>query len=143
MQKNAKKIIGRLAERLFNVSPEDYLVSENFSRFCNEDDLEDIWQESLELSRDTPDLYGDAVIKSAVVLFLHHTFHRRPDEFPGILLRFLTGFSLEISQPLPLDGLEKDLTDLGYSKKDLGTTFSALEAMEEDRQKWRTTGCPG
>jgi hypothetical protein len=140
---DTQKTIGRVAARLFTVSPEAYLSSEYFLQFCREDDLEDTWKESLERSRDRPDLYGDAVIKNAFVLFLLHIVHNRPDEFPALLGRFLTGLSREIYQPLPLDDLKMDLVDLGYPAQDLEKKFSVLRAEEKDRRKRGTTRCPG
>jgi hypothetical protein len=140
---DTQKTIGRVAARLFTVSPEAYLSSEYFLQFCREDDLEDTWKESLERSRDRPDLYGDAVIKNAFVLFLLHIVHKRPDEFPALLGRFLTGLSREIYQPLPLDDLKMDLVDLGYPAQDLEKKFSVLRAEEKDRRERGTTRCPG
>ena len=90
------------------------------------------------MSRDKPDLYGYFVIKNAFVRLLHHIFSSRPDEFLEVVTHFLSGFSQEISQPLPLDDLKKDLMDLGYSDKDLETEFSVLKANEEDRLKCGT-----
>lgn len=119
MVQDTRKIIERMAARLFPYSINGYQLSEHFSRFCSEPDLDDAWKESLQLSRDRPDLYGDAVIKNAFVLFLDQSFHSRPDKFPAMVTCFLTGFSQEISQPLPLDDLKSDLMDLGYSGEDL------------------------
>ena len=143
MDEDTKKIIGRMALRLFALFPESYLVSEHFSRFFREQDLNDAWKESLERSRDRPDLYGDAVIKNAFVLFLLHIVHNRPDEFPALLGRFLTGLSREIYQPLPLDDLKMDLADLGYPAQDLEKKFSVLRAEEKDRRDRGTTRYPG
>lgn len=117
-----------MAARLFTLSPKVFLSSEYFSRFCRDEDLDDAWKESLELSRDRPDFYGDTVIKNAFVLFLHHMFHSQPDEFPALFTRFLTGFSQDIFQPLPLNDLKKDLMDLGYPAEDLYKKFSVLTA---------------
>ena len=142
MHKDTKETIRQVASRLFTLSPEAYLSSEHFSRFCREQDLDDNWKESLERSRDRPDLYDDAVIKNAFVLFLLHIFHNQPDEFPALLSRFLTGFSHEIYQPLPLDELKKDLMDLGYPAEDVEKKFAVLQAIEEEQRKRRATGCP-
>jgi hypothetical protein len=114
MHKDMKKTIGQVAERLFTLSPEAYLSSEHFSWVCREYDLEDAWKEFLQLSRDRPDLYSDAVIKNAFILFLLPIFHSRPNEFPLLFTRFLTGFSREFYQPLSLEDLKNDLMDLGY-----------------------------
>jgi hypothetical protein len=137
MSQDTKKTIKRLAARLFTLPIEDYLSSEHFLRFCREYDLSDAWQEKLEYSRDIPSLYGGAVIENAFVRLLHHIFHSRPDEFLEVVTHFLSSFSQEISDPLPLDDLKKDLMDLGYSDKDLETEFSVLRANEENRRKCR------
>jgi hypothetical protein len=139
MPQDTKKTIKRLTARLFTLPIEDYLSSENFSLFCKEHDLVDAWQEKLEFSRDIPSLYGGAVIKNALVLFLQHIFHCRPNEFLNLFTHFLFGFSQEFAQPLPVNDLEKDLKDLGYSDKDLETRFSVLRVKERDNQNRRTT----
>lgn len=128
----------RLAARLFTLPIGNYLVSENFSLFCRQHDLEDLWKEYCVLSRDRPELYGHFVIENAFVRLLHHIFHSRPAEFLGVVTHFLFRFSQEICQPLPLDDLKKDLMDLGYSDKDIETEFSALRENEENRRKCRT-----
>jgi hypothetical protein len=142
MQKTQKKIIGRIAVRLFTFPVGPYLSSENFSRFCRQEDINDVWSESLDLSRDRPDLYGDSVIKNAFEEFLYHIFYRRPDEFPALFVRVLTGFSETISRPLPLDDLKKDLNELGYPAEDLNVKFAVLITVEEEHRKHRPTGCP-
>ena len=138
MPRDTRKTVKRLADHLFTLPMGNFLVSENFSLFCRQHDLEDIWKEYRVLSRDKPDLYGHFVIKNAFVRLLHHIFHSRPDEFLEVVTHLLSMFSQKISQPLPLDDLKKDLMDLGYSDKDLETEFSALKANEEDLRKCRT-----
>jgi hypothetical protein len=133
MQKTQKKIIGLIVERLFSFPVGSYLSSENFSRFCRQEDLNDVWSESLDLSRDRPDLYGDSVIRNALVEFLYHIFYRRPEDFPALFVRFLAGFSPGIARPLPLEDLKKDLQDLGYPAESLEKIFSVLIADEVDR----------
>ena len=130
--------IKRLVDRLFSLPMGDYLLSENFSLFCRHHDLDDIWKEYRVLSRDRPDLYGHFVIKNAFVRLLHHIFHSRPEDFLEVVTHFLSSFSQEISQPLPLADLKSDLMDLGYSDEDLDRKFSVLRANEEDRRKCRT-----
>ena len=142
MPRDTKKTIGQLAARLSSGPLEEYLSSEDFLLVCRNHDLEDTWKEYLELSRDRPDLYGDSVMKTALVLFLHHIFHHRQDEFPALFTRFLTGFSHVMHQPLPLDALKKDLIDLGYPGKEVEKKFAVLRADEKKHRKDRATGCP-
>lgn len=134
MQKTQKKIIGRIAERLFSFPVGPYLSSENFSRFCRREDLDDIWSESLALSRDRPDLFGDSVIKNAFAEFLYHIFYRRPEEFPVLFVRFLSGLSPEIGRHLSLADLKNDLTDLGYPAESLVKIFSVMKVDTADRR---------
>ncbi|MFA5268837.1 MAG: hypothetical protein WC379_12775 [Methanoregula sp.] len=134
MQRTQKKIVGRIAERLFSFPVGYHLSSENFSRFCRREDLDDVWGESLDLSRDRPDLYGDSVIRNAFAEFLYHIFYRRPEKFPALFVRFLAGLSHEIARPLPLDDLKKDLRDLGYPAESLEKIFSVLSADEAGRR---------
>lgn len=138
MPQDTKKPIQRLTDRLFTLPIGNYLVSENFSLFCRQHDLEDLWKEYRVLSRDRPELYGHFVIKNAFVRLLQHIFHSRPNEFLEVVTHFLSSFSQEISDPLPLDDLKKDLMDLGYSDRDLETEFSVLRMNEENRRKCRT-----
>lgn len=137
MHQDTNKPIKRLAARLFTLPIGNYLVSENFSLFCRQHDLEDLWKEYRVLSRDMPELYGHFVIENAFVRLLHHIFHSRPNEFLEVVTHFLSSFSQEISDPLPLDDLKKDLIDLGYSDRDLETEFSVLRMNEENRWKCR------
>jgi hypothetical protein len=129
MDRDTKKTIQGLTAHLFTLPAEDYLASEKFAEFCRKHDLSDAWKECLEFSRDEPDLYGSAVTKNAFVLFLHHIFHRRPEEFPELLSLFLIDFSFEISCKLPFEDLKKDLLQLGYSESETDKTFSNVKAM--------------
>jgi hypothetical protein len=131
MDRDSKKIIQGLTEHVFTLPVEDYLASEKFADFCRKHDLSDAWKEYLELSQDTPDLYGRAVTKNAFGLFLHHIFHSRPDEFPEMVAHLLAGLSREISDPLLPDELKKDLVDLGYSDRDLETAFFSFQGNEK------------
>jgi hypothetical protein len=143
MPQDTQKIIGQIAARVFTSPLADYLSSDRFLRVCREEDLEDIWKEYLELSRDRPDLFGDAVIRNAFVLFLHHIFHHRQAEFPALLTGILMDFSRETDQSLPFKDLKTDVLKLGYPLKDLEEKFSSMRADEEEREKRRKTGCPG
>jgi hypothetical protein len=137
MQKTRKKIIGRIAERLFSFPVGYHLSSENFSRFCRREDLDDEWNESLDLFRDRQDLYGDSVIRNTFAEFLYPIFYRRPEKFPVLFVRFLSGFFPEISRPLPLEEFKKDLRDPGYPAEYLEKIFSLLSADEAGRRNPR------
>jgi hypothetical protein len=137
MPQDTKIPIQRLTDRLFDLPIGNYIVSEQFSLFCRQYDLEDLWKEYRVLSRDQPELYGHFVIKNAFIRLLHHVFHSRPDEFIGVVTQFLFRLSHEIAQPLPLDDLKRDLVDLGYSDGDLETGFSMLRRNDEELRKCR------
>jgi len=129
--------IQRLTDRLFTLPVGNYLVSENFSEFCRQYDLEDLWKEFRVLSRDKPELYGHFVIKNAFIRLLHHVFHSRPDAFIEVVTQFLLRFSQKIDLPLPLDELKRDLMDLGYSEGELENEFSMLRRNDEELRKCR------
>jgi len=122
------QIIQHLTERLWILTFEDYLSSEEFSRFCRDHDLVDEWQGILALSRDTPHLYGNMMTKNAFAVFLHHLFEGRTKEFPTMLVTLLAGFSRKVSRPLPLDDIKKDLVHLGYSDQETEYAFSGMNA---------------
>jgi hypothetical protein len=127
MPRDTKKTIQSLTAHVFSLPAEDYLASEKFTDFCRKHDLCDAWKEYLELSRDEPDLYGNAVTKNAFSLFLLHIFHSRPDEFLTLFIDFLLEFSHGISCVIPVENLNEDLKDLGYSDRDLETELSRLK----------------
>jgi hypothetical protein len=138
MPQDIESPIQRMTDHVFTLPVGNYLVSESFSLFCRQYDLEDLWKEYRVLSRDRPELYGHFVIKNAFLLFLQHIFHSRPDEFLEVVTQFLFRFSREIVQPLPLNALERDLMDLGYSDKNIETEFSILRRNDENYQKCMT-----
>ena len=138
MPQDIESPIQRMTDHVFTLPIGNYLVSESFSLFCRQYDLEDLWKEYRVLSRDRPELYGHFVIKNAFLLFLQHIFHSRPDEFLEVVTQFLFRFSREIVQPLPLNDLKRDLMDLGYSYKDIETEFSILRRNDENYQKCMT-----
>jgi hypothetical protein len=138
MFQDIEQPIQKLTARLFTLPVGNYLVSENFSQFCRQYDLEDLWKEYRVVSRDRPELYGHFVIKNAFVLLLHHIFHSRPDEFIEVVTQFLLRFSQKINVPLPLNDLKRDLMDLGYPEGDLEPEFSILRRNDEDRRKCMT-----
>jgi len=72
MQRETENGIKELAGRLFTLPVENYLSSENFLLFCRQQDVDEIWNEYLDLSLARPDLYGKSVLKNTFVLFLHH-----------------------------------------------------------------------
>jgi hypothetical protein len=138
MHQDTKKPIKNLVARVFTLPVGNYLVSENFSLFCRQHDLEDLWKEFRVLSRDRPELYGYFVIENAFFRLLQHIFYSRPNDFLEVVTHFLSSFSQEISDPLPLDDMKKDLIDLGYSDRDLEPEFLVLRMNEENRRKCRT-----
>jgi len=130
MQRETENGIKELAGHLFTLPVENYLSSENFLLFCRQQDVDEIWSEYLDLSLARPDLYGKSVLKNTFVLFLHHIFHSRPDDFVDVFTRFLSVFSYETSLPLPLEALKADLVALGYAQSDLDARFSILKAED-------------
>lgn len=123
MPQDTEKTMKELAARLWIFPIEDYLSSENFLLFCRQYDLEDLWKEYLELSRDIPELYGSTVIRTAFVRFLHHIYSTRPREFLSLFSLLMRDFSAGISCALPVEDLKSDLRHLGYSLQETDTHF--------------------
>jgi hypothetical protein len=134
MNQDPEKTMKGITVRLSAFPLEEYLSSEQFSRFCREHDLGDAWKEYLELSEDRPELYGKAVKENAFVKFLLHIFHGRPGEFPRLFTLLLSGFSREISRELPVNDLKKDVHLLGYSRKEIDHAFSNLRENVKDHR---------
>ena len=126
MQKTQKKIIGRIAVQQFPVPVGQHLLSEKFSRFCRQEDLDGGRSESRDLSRDRPDLNGDAVIKNAFAELLSLIHYWRPEKVPALFVRFLSGFSPDIARQLPLEDLKKDLREPGYPAAPPEKIFSGM-----------------
>jgi hypothetical protein len=118
-----RKTISQLSAHIVRPGVVDYLVSEPFTRFCREHDIEDAWNEALGLSGDKPDLYGDAVVKNAFLMLLGHLYVSRRDEFPELLAGILAGFSRGYQGPLFFSEILQDLTRLGYSRSDMEILF--------------------
>src|SRR5512147_1066587 len=119
MQRNMKRIIDRIAVRLFRLPVGDYLRSEAFARFTREQQVDGIWKMALDRMRDRPYLYSDVMIKNVFVEFLLHTFQLRQADFPVIFTGFLAGLVQAGTKPLPIIPLHKDLLDLGFPAVDL------------------------
>jgi hypothetical protein len=140
-EKYTKKILKELTARLGEFSFKEYLSSEHFLRFCREHDLEDHWKDMLELSYDTPGLYGSSVIKNAFILFLDRIFYTRKDEFPALFARLMMEFCRWNTCDLPLDDLKTDLVHLGYSDQEISNEFSFRPVKGEDILKSRDDPC--
>jgi hypothetical protein len=125
---DTEKTMKVLAEPLWAFPLEDYLTSGQFLQFCRDHDLEDPWKEYLELFRDIPELYGNAVIKRAFVRFLHHIFHNRPGEFPAVFALLVADFSRVVPCVLAMDDLKSGLMLLGYSREETERAFSRVNA---------------
>jgi len=124
MVHDTEKTIKDLAAWLWARDIGDYLSSEQFSLFCRQHHVADIWREYLDLSHDIPHLYGSAMIRNTFVLFLHHIFHSRPKEFPALVIHLLMDFSQGDIRDLPVGDLKKDLVLLGYPEQEIEQEFS-------------------
>ena len=125
MTLDSRKIIGQLSAHLLDLEIARYLVSEHFTRFCRERNIDDIWKEDLDFSRDKPNLYGDDVVKNAFLHFLEHIYQSRKDEFLGILAVLIRESSGIRPEPAFFREINQDLIRLGYSMEDMKTIFSA------------------
>ena len=124
MPQDPRKTISRLSDHVVLTGTVDYLLSDQFTRFCREQDIEDSWTEALGYSRDKPDLYGDAVVKNAFLMLLRHLYLNRTDEFPNLVAGLLADCYREYPGPAFVEDILQDLTLLGYSRSDIETLFS-------------------
>jgi hypothetical protein len=134
-EKQTEKILRGLTARLWKFPLKEYLSSEHFLRFCRKYDLEDRWKDHLELSYDTPGLYGSDVLKNAFVLFLHTIFHAQKKEFPALFAHLMMDFCRWNASDLPLDDLKADLVHLGYLDQEISNEFSFRPVKGENIQK--------
>lgn len=134
-EKQTEKILRELTARLWKFPLKEYLSSEHFLRFCREYDLEYRWKDHLELSYDTPGLFGSDVLKNAFVLFLHAVFQEREKEFPALFAHLLMDFCRWNTCDLPLDDIRADLVHLGYLDQEITSEFSFRRVNGENIQK--------
>jgi hypothetical protein len=123
MQQDPRKTISVLVDHIFSPGMVDYLQSPKFTRFSREHDIEDPWKEALWYSTDKPDLYGDAVIKSAFLLTLRHLYSSRRDEFPEILAALLADFSDKYPGPAFVSEVIGNLVLMDYPGKEMDGLF--------------------
>lgn len=124
MQQDLRTTISRLSDHTLAPGMIDYLQSTQFTRFCREHDIEDVWTEALEYSRDIPDLYGDVVVKHAFLMLVRHLYRSRIEDFPAILADLLADFFPEYPGPGYISGILDDLAGLGYTRKYMEALFS-------------------
>jgi len=123
MPQDPKKTIRLLSDHIFRLNISTYLLSEQFTRFCREQDIDDMWEGLLRLSNDSPDLYDSDVAKNAFSLLLEQIYRMRKDEFPGILAGLLADFSGAVPSPFIFRTIKGDLIQLGYPGKDMEDIF--------------------
>jgi hypothetical protein len=123
MKPESRKILRLLSDHILEPEIGNYLLSEQFTRFCAAQDIEDIWSASLALSRDKPQLYGGDVAKNAFFEVLQHIYHSRKNEFPTILSALLADVSGKHPAPSSVSQIQEDLIRLGYSREDVEKAF--------------------
>ena len=104
----------------------DYLLSEQFSRFCREYDIYELWSGFLTNAGDRPDLYGSDMIRNAFFPLLQHLYQWRKSEFPRILAGILADYAKKPPGPMCVPAIRQDLIRLGYTSNDVDDTFSAV-----------------
>lgn len=107
MPLESRKTIQQLSGHLLTLDVVEYLESERFFRFCKEHDIDDIWMECLDFSRDKPNLFGDEVAKNAFLMLLQHTFNSKKDEFLKIIANLLKELPGMCPNPLFFPGIKK------------------------------------
>ncbi|HVP96067.1 hypothetical protein [Methanoregula sp.] len=113
-----------LSDQMIREGLGDYLLSEQFSRFCRKYDIYEIWTGLLGASLDRPDLYGPDILGNAVSLLLQHIYRGRNAEFPRILAGLLADYTKKPLNPLFVSTIKRDLIQLGYNEIDVDNTFS-------------------
>lgn len=130
MTRETKNTIQDLTARLWGQPLREYLVSEDFARFCRERDLSDEWSRSLGLSGDKPDLYGDSVERDAFFQFLNHLYHHRVNEFLFLFSHLLADYSRGLSCDLPVDDIRSFLLLLGYPAERIDPALFVLRIKQ-------------
>jgi hypothetical protein len=131
MKDDAKQTMRELTTQIFALPFRDYLESGDFSLFCGEHGLSDVWREYLRVSRDRPDLYGDAVLKNAFTLFLSHDYHSRGEDFLHLFVQLMADFARNLSCPLPVDDFKRSLLLLGYAEGEVDHALFILRLRQE------------
>jgi hypothetical protein len=125
MQQDPRKTISGLAGHILSrPGMIDYLQSRQFTGFCRDHDSEDAWNEALQYSMDKPELYGDAVVKHALLMMLRHLYSSRHEGFPDILAALLADFSVKYPGAEFVSGITRDLILLNYPEKEMESLFS-------------------
>jgi hypothetical protein len=140
MTDGINRIIDELVPKVWSLSMEEYLASEDFVRFGREHEVTDEWSKFLELSRDIPHLYGSSVAKNAFTLFLGHLYHHRQDDFLFLFAGLLADFSRGRSSVLPRDEIERSLLLLGYPAHAVDRAFRFLKQNRNVNQKEPVAG---
>jgi hypothetical protein len=126
MKPESRKILRQLSDHILETGIGNYLLSEQFTRFCAAHGIEDIWSAALELSRDKPQLYGGEVAKNAFFEVVQHIYHCRKNEFPKIIASLKVDISGKHPAPSSVVRIQEDLNRLGYSRKDVENAFTSL-----------------
>jgi hypothetical protein len=131
MRDDANKNMKELTDRLWELPIGEYLVSEKFTAFRQEHDLDDEWREYLRYSQDRPDLYGGSVIKNTFSQFLCHIFQSQNKRFLSLFSHLLADFSRGLSCPLPVNDVKASLLSLGYPEGEIDRALFTLRVEQE------------
>jgi len=125
MPGDTKERIRQLSDHMMEMDNGNFLLSEQFSRFCREYDIDEIWDGLLASAGDRPDLYGKEGLRHAFSRLLEHLYQKKRADFPRILSGLVALVPKKASDLLYLSTIRKDLSALGYSRDDAEVYFSA------------------
>jgi hypothetical protein len=126
LQDPNRPVLRLLSDRMIREGFGDYLLSEQFSRFCRRYDIYEIWSGLLTNSGDRPELYGSDTIRNAFFRLQQHIFRGRNAEFPRILAGLLADYARKPLDPSFVSAIKQDLIQLGYTANDVDNTFSVV-----------------
>ena len=118
MTKDTREGIRQLSGHIMDMDNGKFLVSEQFSRFCREHQIDEMWGGLLTSAGDRPDLYGDEIIRHALFRLLEHICHKRRSEFLSILHGLLLLLQKNSCNPSLFPAVRQDLIGLGYSPEE-------------------------
>jgi len=118
MPQDTKERVRQLSNHIMDMNNGSFLLSEQFSRFCREYEIDELWGGLLTSAEDRPDLYGDEIIRHAFSRLLEHIYLKRRPEFLRILRGLLALFPKNSCTPSLFPTVKQDLLGLGYSRED-------------------------
>jgi len=118
MPQDTREKIRQLSDHIVDMDTGSFLLSEQFSRFCREYGIDEIWGGLLTSAEDRPDLYGNEIARHAFSRLLEHIYRKKRADFLPILSGLLALDPKKPCDPSFFSTIKQDLLGLGYSEKD-------------------------